>query len=120
MIKELVEIQVPKGYKLVRTEMEKGVLITYEPRFKEGDEVYTFSCDGPIKTILLSIKGDIAYVFDLRNDISMRRLTDIFTTKLELDIASEEVEDITHLYDSARKGRINNFDFMFFDYDTTE
>lgn len=120
MNKQLVEIEVPKGYKLVRTEMEKGVLITYEPKFKEGDEVYTFSNDGSIKTILLSIKGDTAYVFDLRNDISMRRLTDIFETKLQLDIASGQVEDITHLYDSTRKGRVNYFDFMFFDYNTTE
>ena len=97
MIKELVEIQVPKGYKLVRTEMESGVLFTYEPDLEEKTTIYTYSNDGVIKTILLGIEDDVAYVFDYRNGVSTRNLKDVFLSEKDA-INSIKVNDITNYW----------------------
>lgn len=97
MKQQIEQIQVPDGYKLVRTEMESGVLFTYEPVLEEKTTIYTYSNDGIIKTILLGIEDDIAYVFDYRNEVSTRNLKDIFFNE-EDAINSIKIKDITNYW----------------------
>lgn len=72
---ESVDIEVPIGYRLVRTSMESGVLFTYEKI--KGENEYEF--------------GDTVYVDDDNNRVIKTRVTDIYEDGIKAYVDGREM-----------------------------
>lgn len=67
-----VDIEVPEGKKLIRTEMEFGVLFTYIDDFTIGETVYLYADNNVFKTKIANVLNDDfveVYIDELNTDV---------------------------------------------------